>query len=313
MSQISAALPRKTFEFGPNNCLVAAITDPPRGAPTIGAIISGMGVAEVRAARALARLGIVVLQVRQKEAPDDWKALLNADGVRYCKESIEVLRERRGVEQFICMGNCGRASIAFRVALEDPRVIGLILTNPHISPALTIRESYARRLLSPASWRRLLAGKANLGYHLPHVRLLAMSLFGHVARIDEKKLIDQSGHNRDLTLPDGFDERVRGLAERGVRVLMAFSENDEGLSYFRRLYGQAFERLARIPGVSLDLLSTSTHVISHDDAAAGALVALISRWAQEAGLTSSAAPDPERSQPSGSPQLERSARSTSQA
>jgi hypothetical protein len=77
-----------------------------------------------------------------------------------------------------------------------------------------------------------------------------MSLFGRVARIDEKKLIDRSGHNKDLTLPDRFDQRIKGWAERGVRVLLAFSENDEGLPYFRRIYGHSFEKLAGIPGVS---------------------------------------------------------------
>jgi hypothetical protein len=288
---MSATPSRRTFEFGPDDCLVAAITDPPGGASKIGAVVAGMGIAEFRVARMLANLGIVTLQVREKNPPADWNTLinlLNAEGVRYCKESIEVLRDRRGVERFICMGNCGRGSIPFRVALEDPRVVGLILSNPHISPALTIRESYAQRLLSAESWRRLLSGKADLKYHLPNARLLAMSLFGRVAGIDEKKLIDQSGHNKDLTLPDRFDERVRGLTERGVRVLMAFAENDEGLAYFRRLYGQSFEKLKAIPGVSLELLATSAHVISQDDDAAGALAGLISAWVRDAGFASPA-------------------------
>jgi hypothetical protein len=161
----------------------------------------------------------------------------------------------------------------------------LILSNPHISPALTIKESYARRFLSAASWKQLLTGKANLSYHLPNVRLLAMSLLRRVARISEQHLIDQSGHNQDATMPDRFDERVGHLVRRGVKILIAFSENDEGLSYFRRLNGQSFERLEAVRGLSIELLPTMTHIPSHDTAATSALVGMVNLWAHDSGFT----------------------------
>lgn len=283
---MSTTRSRKTFEFGPDGRLIGAITDPPQGRATIGAVIAEMGLAEMRVARTLASLGIVTLQIREREKPVDWeaeKAGLNSMWTDNFRSALELLREQRGIERFICMGNCGRGSVAFRIALDDPRVIGLILSNPHISPALTIRESYAQRLLSPASWKQLLAGRANLRYHLPNVRLLAMSLLRRVARIPERALIDQSGHNQDATMPDRFDERVRDLLRRGVKVLMAFSENDPGITYFRRLYGQSFERLKSMPGLSIELLATTTHIPSHDNAAASALVSMVDRWAHDSG------------------------------
>lgn len=283
---MSTTRSRKTFEFGPDGRLIGAITDPPQGRATIGAVIAEMGLAEMRVARTLASLGIVTLQIREREKPVDWeaeKAGLNSMWTDNFRSALELLREQRGIERFICMGNCGRGSVAFRIALDDPRVIGLILSNPHISPALTIRESYAQRLLSPASWKQLLVGRANLRYHLPNVRLLAMSLLRRIARIPEQALIDQSGHNQDATMPDRFDERVRDLLRRGVKVLMAFSENDPGITYFRRLYGQSFERLKSMPGLSIELLATTTHIPSHDNAAASALVSMVDRWAHDSG------------------------------
>ena len=87
-------------------------------------------------------------------------------------------------------------------------------------------------------------------------------------------------------MPDRFDERVRDLVRRGVRVLMAFSENDEGLTYFRRLYGQAFERLEAMSGLSIELIATTTHVPSFDAAAASALVGMVERWAHDSGFAS---------------------------
>jgi hypothetical protein len=294
---MSTARPRKTFEFGPNDRLTGAITDPPRGRATIGAVIAGMGVAELRVARALASLGIVALQIREREADADWKEGLNARGARNFREAMELLREQRGIQRFICMGNCGRGSIAFRVALGDARVIGVIVSNPHISPALTIRESYAQRFLSGDSWKKLITGKVNLSYHLPNLRLLAMSLLRRVARISEQQLIDQSGHNKDATMPDRFDERVGHLVRRGVKVLMAFSENDEGLTYFRRLYGRSFEWLEAVPGLSIELLPTTTHIPSHDSAAANALVSMVDRWAHDSGFTASTPIRPRTARP----------------
>jgi len=278
---------RKTFGFGTEDRLIGSITDPPQGRATIGAVIAEMGMAEMRVARALASRGIVALQFKERDEPVDWnaeKAALNSGYLRNYREAVELLRERYGIERFIFMGNCGRGSIAFRIAYDDPRVIGLILTNPHISPALTIKESYANRLLSLASWKQLLTGKADLRYHLPNLPLLAMSLLKRVARISEQTLIDQSGHNQDATMPDRFDKRVADLVRRGVKVLMAFSENDPGLAYFRKLYGQSFERLESVPGLSIELLSTTTHIPSHDSAAASALVSMVDRWAHDSGF-----------------------------
>jgi hypothetical protein len=281
---MSTTRSRKVFEFGTDNYLIGAFTDPPYARATVGAVIAGMGIAEVRIARTLANLGIVTLQFREREEIDDWKTAFNTRGVDNFRESLELLHEKHGIERFICVGNCGRGSSAFRIAVDDRRVTGLILTNPHISPALTIKESYAKRLSSFASWKQLLTGKANLRYHLPNVRLLVMSLLTRVARISEKALIDQSGHNQDATMPDRFDERAAHLVRRGAKVLMAFSENDEGLTYFRRLYGQSFERLEAMAGLSIELLPTTTHVPSHDNAAVSALVSMVDRWARASGF-----------------------------
>jgi hypothetical protein len=306
---MSAAPRCKVFDFGPNNRLTGAITDPPRAPPTIGAVIAGMGVAELRVARALASFGIVTLQFREREASADWIGMLNERGVSNFKEAMGYLRAERGLQRFICMGNCGRGSIAFRVALEDPSVIGLVLSNPHISPALTIRESYANRLMSPSSWKQLLAGKANLRYHLANSRLLAMSLLRRVARISEQKLIDESGHNKDATMPDRFEERVGQLVRRGVKILMAFSENDVGLTYFRKLYGASFEGLVKVPGLSIDLLPTLTHIPSHDTAAANALVNMVNRWAHDSGFAPSTPTRPRSASPPPR-RFDRSARAT---
>lgn len=285
----SAARAPRTFKFGPDECLVAAITDPKGGAAKVGAIIWGMGVGDVLIARALARLGIVVVQVRQKERAFQ---RLDTAGVAYCKAAIELLAEQRGIDSFILLGNCGRASICFRTALDDPRVTGLILSNPHVSQVFTVKETYKRKLLSLNSWKRVLTGRAGLRYHLNSARLLKMLLLGRLTRMDEKTLAEKTNDSGDLAFPDRIDDRLRGLAARGARIFMVFSETDAGLDYFRKLYGKQFERLQGVPRVSVEVLRTSEHVISLDDSAAKTFADAISHWAGSAGFQTGAAHAP---------------------
>ncbi len=224
---MSTTRSRKLSHFGPNDRLTGAITDPPRGRATIGAVIFGMGVGEVRVARALAGHGIATLQFREREDPDDWKAAFNTRGVDNFKEALEFLRQQRSIERFVCMGNCGQGSVAFRVAVDDPRIIGLILTNPHISPALTIRESYARRFLSLASWKKVLSLKANLRYHLPNARLLAMSLL-KTGRTHQRK-----NAHRSIRSQPGCDDA--GQIRRASRLSRAARlQGPDGLLRERR-------------------------------------------------------------------------------
>jgi len=120
------------FTSGAGQDLVGAISDSKGPASSVGAIIWGMGAGELRVARSLARLGIVAMQLRQKERGF---ARLNTEGVSYCREAIEALRARRGLENFILFGNCGRASISFYAAVDDPRVVGR--REPHPDDART--------------------------------------------------------------------------------------------------------------------------------------------------------------------------------
>jgi hypothetical protein len=270
------------FRFGPDECLVGAITDPKTSPSSVGAIIWGMGPGELRIARTLARLGIAAMLVQQKE-----RAFLRLDteGVRYCKDAIEALHAKRGIDSFILMGICGRASISFYTAVDDPRVIGLILANPALSPVLTVLESYKNKFRSAASWRRLIAGKIDLAHHLKSAKRIKALLFGRLVRTDEKTLIATSPKatvSRDLMMPDNIGPRLEALAKRGVRVLLVFSDHDPGLGYFRKRYGRSFQRLSQSPGMSVEVLTTAAHRLTLDDSASSGLEETMRRWAERA-------------------------------
>ena len=83
-------------------------------------------------------------------------------------------------------------------------------------------------------------------------------------------------------MPDNIGPRLEALAERGVRVLLVFSDQDPGLGYFRKRYGKSFERLSQEPGMSVEVLSTAAHRLTLDDSAASGLTDTMRRWAEGA-------------------------------
>jgi hypothetical protein len=272
-----------TFTFGADQNLFGAICDPKGPLSSVGAIIWGVGAGELRVARSLARLGVVAMLMRQRKGEFD---RLDTEGVRYCREAIETLRSMRAVDRFIFIGNCSRGSISLRATIADPRVIGLVLSNPAMDPVFTTLATYKQKLLSAASWRRLLTGKANPLFHVRSAKRIKTLFFGRVARVNEKQLIAESGarFNGDLMMPDNAGARLEALGRRGVRVLLLFSEGDIALSYFRKLYGKSFEGLSGAPGISAEMLATPEHVLTRDDHAAGALSEAICRWAERERL-----------------------------
>ena len=270
----------KTFSFGPDGSLMGAITEPKCGMPQVGVILWGMGVAEIRAARALAKLGFVGMQIKQNGK--DWQPVLDDSGVSRCQEAMTTLRSKCGVEQFVLMGNCGLGSICFNTAVDDPRVIGLIMTNPHVSEVLTLSESYKHKLSNWVFWRRVLSGRADLARHLANIRWLKAFIIGRLRGADDKALIAEFTYNKDFTLPDRLDERLKALSSRGVNILIIFSQHDPSLLYFEKTFGKSFGRLRSVSTLSMDVLPTSSHLISDDDEAASMVADIIARWAEAA-------------------------------
>src|SRR5215471_8319851 len=99
--------PRNVKSFGPHDELLYTITEA-RGAETrIGAILWGLGVAEIKIARTLAKRGIVSMQVRINgpEFYDDDRRneIYRSRGIEYCRLAMDKLAAERGVTSFVLM------------------------------------------------------------------------------------------------------------------------------------------------------------------------------------------------------------------
>ncbi len=162
MSSVAAGRPpaRNVRSFGPNDELLYTITGA-RGEPRLGAILWGLGIAEVKIARALAKRGIVSMQVRINgpEFYDDDRRneIYRRSGIDYCKLAMDKLAAERGVTSFILMGTCACANSGFHAALADSRVVGLILANPYVSTAQRVRTLGWDKVSKPDAWKRCVA------------------------------------------------------------------------------------------------------------------------------------------------------------
>lgn len=272
----------RTFRFGPDASLTATITEPTAAPCGAGAIIWGMGVAEIRNARALARHGITTMQIHQdpgEGSPEYWP-LLDSTGVQRCQVAMDELAARRGVQRFVLKGSCGTASLCFNTALADERVTGLVLANPHVNEMLTVGEGYRRRLLSARTWRKILTGQINFARHLYNLKWIGQGVAARLRGEADEVRATRFSLTRDVTLPADLLPQLERLLQRQVQTLIVFSDNDDALFYFQKHFGESFEKLQGLPGLTIERVPTEQHVIARDDAAASVMRDTIHRWAQ---------------------------------
>jgi hypothetical protein len=264
------------FEFGPGSAYLGYISDPRRPRSQTGVILFGLGRLESRIARRVAALGLVVMQIRLHKNYTEEKSRVrfyDESGVSACTHAIEEITSKRRVTQVVLMGNCAEANISFNTALVDPRVVGLILINPHVNDMLTVLDRLPRRLFSPHAWRRLLAGESNS-------KLLRSFFRSVVPGADQQSLAAQWPYRKDVVLPLDFDRKLSSLLnERAVSSLILFSNDRPGLRYFRKTYGDTLDELVASGRLTFEVLPTDVRYDSADNDAACQLAEIVADWA----------------------------------
>jgi hypothetical protein len=258
---------------------IASVAEPEGRSASIGVIVIGMGMADVRVAKRLAKLGFLAVQMRLIKDTVHHRdvqrrfATYDTSGVARCRQAMDTLSASHGVTQFIFMGNCALANISFNTALVDPRVVGLILTNPYVSKRLTSGLMFKLRwhLLRRRSWLRLLRGKMNLQ---PAVQAL-------IGDRNPPELEDTAPPDlkQDIALPPDFDRRLDGLMQgRRMPVLLVFSENEASLEYFRRFYRGTLRSLVARGSLRFEVIDTQVHDFSARDDSALRLNNIVADW-----------------------------------
>ncbi len=262
----------KMMAFGDKDPYVAVITRAHTPCRNLGAIIWGTGIGEMRAAKTASKLGIAAMQIRQEvfSYPQ-----LDVYGVHAGRQAMDELGNVAGIDRFVLMGNCGFGSVAFNIALADPRVVGLAISNPHVSEFLSLGVSYRRRLLSIESWRRLVTGNADLKVHLSNTRWIRAFALRAVGRPSPAV---KETYDKDLVVPINITEGLHALEDRGVRTLLMFSKADRSLDYFRKAFGKDLGGLAAFPRLTPVLLPLTAHLVTERDEDAITISGFFSDW-----------------------------------
>jgi hypothetical protein len=288
MSSVAAVRPpaRNVGSFGPNDELLYTVTGA-GGERRLGAILWGLGIAEVKIARALAKKGIVSMQVRINgpEFYDDDRRneIYRRSGIDYCKLAMDRLAAERDVTSFILMGTCACANIGFHAALADSRVVGLILANPYVSTAQRVRTLGWDKVSKPDAWKRWRSSGA------AHARAALTNAWRFFGGLRSMPVVSQAGARRAIELPGDLTRELGKLCDRGSKILVACSTTDDSLHYLRKRHGSDLRKLQARGNLTFVEVECSAHTFSTDDSAAALLNDAISRWIETTDFISTAA------------------------
>lgn len=280
--------------FGQTDSLVGIITDPPAersNAHLPALVLLNAGAVHrvgphrlyVKLARNLASLGFVVLRfdasgigdsaVRNDNLPFEKSA------VSETQEAMHYLSTVRGMKRFVLIGLCSGAAISFNVALGDPRVVGAVLINVLLTPfhqisdamiAYITRRTLARsywkiKIFNPQSWLRVFKGKA-------HYRRILKVIGDLLGRPFTRRTPLSTGANHEA-------EQLRGLSERGVRLLLIYNEGADILDYLYVTLGDIIRELSASGKLHVEIVPQATHtfmLLRHQEH----LLNLVCNWAR---------------------------------
>lgn len=258
---MSTGITERGVLFGEARTLVGIVTAPPKGAvPVTAFLMLNAGVVHrvgpnriyVTAARRLAEEGFLTVRFdmsglgdsasRRDSVPFDQASVLETCAV------MSAVQHDYGVSQFVTVGLCSGAVVAFRAAVADARVLGAVLINPqgfvhseewnaYVMNKRLARTYWREKLLSPHSWRQALTGRSNYRQLAAVMRRRVSSM---VAR---GQAVTRIAH--DLAADFGR------LDARGIRVLLACSEGDFGVDYLSTILGPRFHRREHMDCVTL--------------------------------------------------------------
>ena len=218
----------------------------------------------VKLARALAENGFPVLRFDFSGVGDSGS---RRDGMPFQRSAIEetqaamdVLAAETGCRSFVLAGICMGATISFRVACVDTRIVGVTLINapqylddhgPDVMRTiwrLNQIDHYRQvKIFDWRSWRKLLSGRSH------YATLLGAGLAKLRAAQMLKNLRSDAGGDAAAF------ERLRG---RGVGLLLVFAERDTGLEYLRLLLGRQVQEWRKDVNPRVEVIGGTDHMLT---------------------------------------------------
>jgi pimeloyl-ACP methyl ester carboxylesterase len=220
---------------------------------------AGPGRAYVELAREWAALGFSVLRMDIGGVGDSDTRPGAVDNHPYPDHAVEDIAQaarwmidRARVRRVIVAGLCSGAHASFHAGLQVHGLAGIMVINPIVfywTPACALDVSawmnyyesrrYSRAAREVGSWVKLVRGQVNVR----HAASVAYRRMREVAGAMATTLWQRLGW-RDTGGENVADDLAR-IGERGVDVLLVFSEGDPGLDFVRRRYARPLRLLER--------------------------------------------------------------------
>lgn len=225
----------------------------------------------VKLARRLADLGFPVLRFDFSGIGDSEP---RKDGVRFddavvtqVTEAIDYLEKERRFQNFVVGGICSGADVAFRAAIADPRVVGLLQVDGYAyRNARYYFHHYGRRVLNFSNW------KSFMGRHL-HAGLRSLGLRWIPEPSEGKWKIAV----RHFPPKEEVEEGLRSLVFRGVDQFHIHSAGQEQYYNYGRQFQDNFSSVDFRGKARFEYLSRANHTFKGLDQQE-LLVSTISRW-----------------------------------
>jgi hypothetical protein len=215
--------------FAPTQSMVGVVTEaevePERARPVLVFLNAGLvhrvgpNRLHVRLARVAARRGFVSLRFDLSGVGDSTPRL-DGSSVRTAaltdvRDALDFVAAEHRASTFILAGLCSGADLAFRAALADTRVVGVILIDglPYTTARSRIHH-YAMRFIRHAGWKRLFARDNPVWRRLRR--------WGRPPARP-----GSAGRRRDVPPMREAEAGLRELMRRGVRMLLLFTAGRE--------------------------------------------------------------------------------------
>ena len=172
--------------------------------------------------------------------------------------------EAMGFDDISAAGVCSGAFLAFRSALKDVRIRGLLLVNPQFWLPLSTEQladarlgtfgstsTYLAKALSVDAWRRVVEGQVDLG--------ALLSILREIAARGKTALMSRCSKFSDPRTR--LESELSALGERGCRTLLVLGAADSAREIFAEHMGAA--NMASPPrGLEIEIIQGADHVFA---------------------------------------------------
>jgi len=274
----------QTIVFGGSRHLIGTITLPDApveaGRRRTAVLLTNAGVISrigprrlnVKLARRLAQMGLPCLRWDMSGLGDSQRpGVLLPQRQQFISDAVDAMNEaakRLGVDSFVMIGFCSGAEIAFRLALQDPRLKAVVLFDHHI---------YRSRPAAMRWYRRRLRETGIGG--LPLVLASAVERGARVLRERLRAVRWRADPSLDWTVPtlDQYARHITSLLDRGVDLLFLYSGVFPHVYNHGSQFGELYGKFDIPRRVTHEFMPDVDHLVTAESAQVR-FIETVTRW-----------------------------------